>query len=287
MFSESKSERAIFLEYHGEKRNGKVPTARQIGIKRLRGDGDFRSPECIELLKQSDIVVTNPPFTHFREYVLKLLEHKKKFVIMGKNTAVGYKEIFPLLQDNKIWLGPSIKSGDREFGVPKDYEIRSPSLRLDEHGNQFIRVVGIRWFTNLDFKQRYEDLILYKKYSPKEYPKYDNYDAINVDVTKEIPKDYKGIMGVPLTFMDKYNPEQFEILGLSQKVGFGLESNKNYNDYGETKPDGTKTGSSGRKTNGNPMLKGMPKKKGNNFYVKGNKIVHSLFGRIFIRNKRL
>ena len=167
--------------------------------------------------------------------------------------------------------------------MPKDLVTRSKSLRIDEEGNKFISVPGIRWFTNLEYAQKYEDLILYKKYNSEEYPKYDNYDAINVNVTKEIPMDYSGIMGVPITFLSKYNPDQFEILGLSQKVGYGLESIKFYDEYEETRQDGTKTGSSGKKTNGNPVMKGKPKR-GN--YVKGT-YVHSLYGEFFIRSKRL
>lgn len=182
----------------------------------LKGDGDFRSQECIELLKQSDIVVTNPPFSLFREYVAQLIEYNKKFIIIGNQNAITYKEIFKLIKEDKIWLGQSIHSGDREFRVPNDYEIRSKSLRIDEFGNKYIRVVGVRWWTNLDFKERHEDLVLYKQYNTIEYPKYDNFDAINVDKTCDIPYDYKGYMGVPITFLDKYNPEQFEIIGQGQ-----------------------------------------------------------------------
>jgi hypothetical protein len=126
--------------------------------------------------------------------------------------AITYKEIFPLIKKNRLWFGPSIHSGDREFGVPKDYPLHASGYRIDDDGNKFIRVKGVRWFTNLDYQERHEDLILYNPYSPESYPKYDNYDAINVDKTKEIPMDYKGAMGVPITFLDKYNPEQFEIL---------------------------------------------------------------------------
>jgi len=174
--------------------------------------GDFRSPECIELLKQSDIVVTNPPFSLFREYVAQLIEYEKKFIIIGNSNALSYKEIFSLVKENKIWIGESIHSGDREFQVPEHYPLKAASYRIDEKGNRFIRVKGVRWFTNIDFKARHEDLILYKNYSPNEYPKFDNYDAINVDVTKEIPYDFDGVMGVPITFIDKYNSEQFEII---------------------------------------------------------------------------
>jgi len=213
MFSQNKSERAIYLEYNGDKNGNNVPDPDEIGIKYLNGDGDFRDKETIELLKQADIVVTNPPFSLFREYVAQLVEYDKKFLIIGSINAITYKEVFKLIKDNKLWLGASIHSGDREFGVPNDYPLTAAGCRIDNEGNKFIRVKGVRWFTNLDYKERHEDLILYKKYSPKEYPKYDNYDAINVDKTSDIPMDYKGVMGVPITFLDKYNPEQFEIVG--------------------------------------------------------------------------
>lgn len=211
-FSQNDSENAIYLEYSGEKNGGKVPTPEKIGIKKLKDDGDFRSPECIELLKQSDIVVTNPPFSLFREYVAQLIEYNKKFIIIGSLNAITYKEIFKLIKENKIWLGPSIHSGDREFGVPPHYPLKAAGFRVDENGNKFIRVKGVRWFTNLDFKERHEDLTLYKNYNPEEFPTYDNYNAINIDKTKDIPMDYKDPMGVPITFLDKYNPEQFEII---------------------------------------------------------------------------
>ena len=178
----------------------------------LKGDGDFRSEECIEFLKEADIVVTNPPFSLFREYIAQLMQYNKKFIIIGNQNAITYKEVFPLIAKNKIWLGNSIHSGDREFRIPNTYEVRSKSLRIDEKGHRYIRVVGIRWFTNLEHKGRYEKLTLYKKYNPEEYPKYDNYDAINVNKTCDIPCDYDGVMGVPITFLDKYNPEQFEIV---------------------------------------------------------------------------
>ena len=132
--------------------------------------------------------------------------------------AITFKEVFPLIMNNKIWLGESIHSGDREFGVPQDYPLNAAGCRQDENGNKYIRVKGVRWFTNLDYKERHDDLILFKKYSQEEYPKYDSYDAINVDKTSDIPFDYDGIIGVPITFMDKYSPEQFEIVGLDRYV---------------------------------------------------------------------
>ena len=213
LFSQNKSERAIWLEYTGDKNGNRVPDAEEIGINHLKGDGDFRSEECIELLKQADIVVTNPPFSLFREYVAQLVKYDKKFLIIGNQNAITYKDFFPLIKENKIWMGPSIHSGDREFGVPKDYPLRAAGCRIDEQGRKFIRVKGVRWFTNLDHTKRHEPLILYRNFTPEDYPRYDNYDAINVDKTSDIPMDYDGVMGVPITFLDKYCPEQFEIIG--------------------------------------------------------------------------
>lgn len=185
----------------------------------LKGNGDFRSAECVELLKEADIVVTNPPFSLFREYIALLMKYEKQFAIIGNVNAVSYKEVFPLIRDNKVWLGPSISSGDREFEVPKDYPLKAAGCRVVNEGTceerRYIRVKGVRWFTNLDHKKRHEELVLYKTYSPEEYPHYDNYDAINVDKTNDIPCDYDGEMGVPITFIDKYCPEQFEIIDIN------------------------------------------------------------------------
>ncbi len=181
-------------------------------ISTLKQHGDFRSQECIELLKQADIVVTNPPFSLFREYLAQLVEYDKKFLIIGNVNAVTYKEVFPLIKENRLWFGPSISSGDRKFNVPDDYPLNAAGCGIDPDGRRYIRVKGIRWFTNLDHKKRHEMLDLVCRYSPEEYPKYDNYDAINVDHTSDIPYDYDGVMGVPITFLDKYNPEQFEIV---------------------------------------------------------------------------
>ena len=178
----------------------------------LVNGGDFRTYECMEILSQADIVVTNPPFSLFREYVQLLMNYRKKFLIIGNVNSITYKEIFPLIKSNQIWLGASIHSGDREFRVPDSYPLEAAGCRIDENGTKFIRVKGVRWYTNLDYPQRHEELVLYKRYTPEEYPKYDNYDAINIDKTSDIPYDYEGIMGVPITFLDKYNPEQFEII---------------------------------------------------------------------------
>ena len=169
LFSQNQSEQAVYLIYEGDKNGNHIPDVNEIGVMPLKGDGDFRSKECIELLKEADIVVTNPPFSLFREYVAQLMEYNKKFIIIGNQNAITYKEIFPLIQDNKIWLGASIHSGDRKFCVPDDYELNASSCGIDENGKKFIRVKGVRWFTNLDYNERHEDLILYKHYTPEEY----------------------------------------------------------------------------------------------------------------------
>ncbi len=190
----------------------------------LEGNGDFRSKECLELLDESDIVVTNPPFSLFREYVNVLVEHKKHFIIIGNVNAITYKEFFPLVKDNKVWFGASIHSGDRKFYVPDDYPLNASGCGVDDDGRRFIRVKGVRWYTNLDLKQRHEELILVKRYTPELYPKYDNYDAIEVSKTIDIPCDYEGVMGVPITFMDKYSPDQFKILGATESEGKGFSN---------------------------------------------------------------
>jgi hypothetical protein len=212
LFSLNDSEQAIYLEYEGDKSEKNVPDPEDIGIEHLIGDGDFRSEETIELLKQADIVVTNPPFSLFREYVAQLMEYDKKFLIIGNQNAVTYKEIFTLLKDNRIWLGNN--SGDMEFKVPDYYEPRETRFRIGEDGVKYRSLGSICWFTNLDISKRHEDLILYKQYNPEEYPKYENFNALNVNKVKDIPMDYEGIMGVPITFLDKHNTDQFEIIGL-------------------------------------------------------------------------
>ena len=185
-------------------------------LTELEGDGDFRSAECLALLDESDIVVTNPPFSLFREFVNVLIQREKHFIILGNVNAITYKEFFPLIRGNKVWIGASIHSGDRKFYVPDDYPLNASGCGVDEDGRRFIRVKGVRWYTNLDIRQRHEEMILVKKYAPEVYEHFDNYDAINVDVTTDIPCDYAGLMGVPITFLDKYSPDQFEIIGVTQ-----------------------------------------------------------------------
>jgi hypothetical protein len=207
LFSQNNSKQAIYLEYNGDKNKNKVPDPDEIGIHHMKEDGDFRSEECIEMLKESDIVVTNPPFSLFREYVAQLMKYKKKFILIGHQNAISYKPIFKLLKENKIWLGYGFRGGAAHFlSNYKDEAVAG------NHKKGMVRVSGVNWFTNLDIDKRHEDLILYKKYNKTEFPKYDNYDAININKTKDIPLDYKKPMGVPITFLNKYNPKQFEII---------------------------------------------------------------------------
>ncbi len=213
LFSQNDSERAIWLEYTGDKNGNRVPDPEEIGIRYLKGDGDFRSEECIELLKQADIVVTNPPFSLFREYVAQLIKYGKKFIIIGNQNAIKYKEIFPLFMANKIWLGYGFKRNCAHF-ITK-YEDNATDT---DHREGMIRVPSVTWFTNLEIPKIHDEMILWKEYTPEDYPKYINFDAIEVSQTNEIPKDYDGLMGVPITFMYKYNPDQFEIVGKSLEL---------------------------------------------------------------------
>lgn len=183
-------------------------------ITELEGDGDFRSEESISILKECDIVATNPPFSMFREYIAQLMEYKKSFIVMGNKNAITYKEFFSLLKNNEVWVGYTTLNGGRWMIIPDDIDATSKKTKTNEWGQTIINVAGVCWFTNLDHNKRHEELILYRKYDPSLYPAYENYDAINVDKVTEIPIDYTGIMGVPITFMDKYNPDQFEIIGL-------------------------------------------------------------------------
>ena len=205
LFSQHDSEKAVMLEYTGDKNGDKIPNADEIGVIELQGDGDFRSEESIAFLKDADIVVTNPPFSLFREYVEQLIKFDKKFIIIGNINAISYKECFDLIKNNKMWLGYNCA---RHF--------KRPDGSMYETARSF-------WYTNLDIEKRHEKLDLFKEFSPEEYPKYDNYDAINVNKTKEIPADYAGAIGVPITFLDKFNPNQFEILGMASSAGYNSE----------------------------------------------------------------
>lgn len=254
----------------------------EVGVKTpLEGNGDFRNAECIKLLDECDIVVTNPPWSMFREYVSLLVEHKKQFVIIGNKNSITYKEFFPLLKDNHVWIG---------YMSPSEFDTPSGMTK---------KVAGLgRWFTNLDIQKRHEKLILWQRYydddgnpmpdAEEHYPHYDNYNAINVDRVADIPLDYHGVMGVPITFMDKYNPEEFEIVGLLQSSTdeqAGIPNLRYYNDFKEMRQDMSFTGSSGGKANGNPVIKEKPQK-GNFLYNPITKeYVHSVYARIVIRKK--
>ena len=313
----------IFVLDHDANKNGKIDIE-DLEWKYLEGDGDFRSDEVKRLRDEADIIVTNPPFSLFREFLAWIREGEvshaenaegaekkgnekglgvsqelgeKKFLIIGNMNAITYKEVFPLIKDNKMWLGESIHSGDREFGVPKEYPLNAAGWRIDEDGNHYIRVKGVRWFTNLEHGRRHQPLQLmtmadnikfsrHKDLRGKEYQKYDNYDAIEVSFTDAIPSDYDGVMGVPISFLDKYCPEQFEILGATQRGCHDLvPDTKKYDDYWEMKQNGEKTGSSGGKTNENANLE-MNDGRKNYFINSKGHIVQSAYQRIFIRHRK-
>ena len=230
-------------------------------LEKLEGDGDFRSAECVELLDEADIVVTNPPFSLWREYLAQLVEHGKDFVIIGNQNALTYKEVFPLIQHGLIWLGYGF--GDMSFCVPDDYEPRETRYWQDETGQKWRSLGNVCWFTNLDIRKRHEEMILAKKYKPENYPHYENYDAIEVGKTVDIPCDYAGIMGVPITFLDKYNPDQFELLGLTDRNNpYGLTTRI------FTKDDSPKYGDLNRRG-----------------AIRVNGQLKSTYARLFIRNK--
>lgn len=267
--------------------------------KYLEGDGDFRSEEIKKLRDEADVIVTNPPFSLFREFFGWVMESGKQFLIIGNMNAITDKMIFPYIMSNRAWYGCSISSGDREFGVPDFYPINASGWRIDEEGKKYIRIKGVRWFTNIDHGRRHRPLQLmtmadnlkFSKHKElkgkKEYDQYDNFDAIDVPYSDAIPSDYKEAMGVPISFLDKYCPEQFEILGLSQ-IGCHplLPDNVRYNNYKEMlRATDEPTGSSGGKTNENAVLPGKGSKK--TYYLGPNgEIVHSEYKRLFIRKKQ-
>ena len=258
LFSTEVAQSGIYLEYNGDKKNNRVPDPDDIGIHPLTGDGDFRSAECVKLLKQANIVVTNPPFSLFREYVGQLIKHKKKFLIIGNQNAISYNDIFDLIKENKIWLGYTHPVA---FVVPDHYEMRKVRSWRDENGTNWRSLGNACWFTNLDIAKRHEDLVLYKNYSEQAYPKYANFDAIEVGRYVDIPCDYEGAMGVPVTFLEHYNPEQFEILGSSATLAEPMSSVAEKGSF----------------------LQGGPR-----FYLpEGKGTYRRLFDRLVIKNKRL
>lgn len=214
------NEQPYRLEYYGTKKGTNMPNPKDFIVKML-SDGDFRSDECIELLKEADIVVTNPPFSLFREYVSQLVEFEKKFLILGDQNAITYKEIFKLIKEDKLWFGYD-NGGTKWFQVPDEYNIDTESRKKVINGKKFFSMGRIMWFTNLDTEKRHQELVLYKKYNSIVYKKYENFDAIEVSKVTDIPMDYEGVMGVPVTFLDKYNPNQFEILWTTDRGGDGM-----------------------------------------------------------------
>ena len=243
----------------------------------LKGDGDFRSPECIELLKEADIVITNPPFSLFREYVAQLMKYDKKFIIIGNTNALTYKEMFKLIKENKLQTGYTNFNVGMYFFVPDDWE----EYHKIENGRKLVRVSTSCWYTNLDVQKHHDFITLYKHYTPEEYPRYDNYDAIEVSKTADIPYDYDGAMGVPITFLDKYNPEQFDIIGIT-KTWFG-GANKIYPNQTQVNENGSKSIVS--KLNDGATLKLNAPPQGKTYYIVDGEYFIQLYARIIIKRK--
>jgi len=273
----------IFTLTHDKSGDGKI-NVEDLEWDYLEGDGDFRSTEVEKLRNEADIIITNPPFSLFREFLAWIVEAEKQFIIIGNMNAIKYKEVFPLIRDKNMWLGAGKNDGRNVwYQLPDDFE----SFHKEENGKKYAFVAGTIWFTNVDHGKRHRPLPLMTeadviKFSTKQpFVKYDNFHAIDVSRVKNIPSDYDGVMGVPISFLSKHSPEQFEIIGLSMKDGFGLESHKFYDDYKEIRQDGSYTGSSGKKTNGNPMIAGKPKK-GNYYIDELDNCAYSLYDRLFI-----
>ncbi len=259
----------------------------------LEGDGDFRSDEVKRLRDEADIIVTNPPFSLFREFLAWIVEAGKNFVIIGNINCVTYKEVFPLIKDNKVWMGCTIHSGDREFIVPDEYPLNASGWRIDEEGNKFIRVKGVRWYTNIEHGRRHQPLSLmtmsdnikyskHKEVKGGEYLRYDNFDAIEIPYTDAIPDDFEDIMGVPISYLDKYCPEQFEIVGIT-KTWFGM-ANKIYPKQVQVSKVGKKTIVT--KLNDGPVLELEKPMEGEVYYIVDGKYYTQTYARILIRKKQ-
>lgn len=279
VFSKHTEETGAYLEYDGDKNGNRIPDPDEIGIHKLSGDGDFRSEECVNLLKQADIVVTNPPFSLFREYVTQLIENKKKFLILANQNSLSTKDVFELVRDGKLWLG--YENGDMSFRVPDHYEARETRFWVDEHGGKWRSFGTMCWLTNIDIAKRHEELILYKKYNRKAYPKYDNFDAIEVGKVEDIPAGYKGMMGVPAGFLTKHNPDQFEIVGIT-KTWCGMATKK-YPKQTQVNADGKKSEVS--KLNDGAVLKSKKRPTGKTYYIVGKNYYTQTYPRILIRRK--
>ena len=259
----------------------------------LEGDGDFRSDEVKKLRDEADIIITNPPFSLFRVFLAWIVEAKKQFIIIGNINCVTYKEVFPLIQNNSVWMGCTINSGDREFEVPEGYPLKAAGWRIDENGKKYIRVKGVRWYTNIDHGRRHHPLELmtmadnikyskHKEVKGKQYSVYDNFKAIDVPYTDAIPKDYDDIMGVPITFLDKYYPEQFEIVGIT-KTWFGM-ANKVYPKQIQVSKTGKK--SVVTKLNDGAAIEVDGPIEGDVYYIVDGKYYTQAYARILIRKKR-
>ncbi len=289
----SKTHGKIFVLDHDVTGDGRI-NVEDLQWQYLEGDGDFRSPEICALRDQADFIITNPPFSLFRQFLLWILDANKQFAIIGNMNAITYKEVFPLIKDNKIWYGCSISSGDREFGVPDEYPLAAAGWRIDENGRKYIRVKGVRWFTNIDHGRRHQPLSLmtmgdnlkfsrHKEIKGKSaYEHYDNYDAIEVPFTDAIPSDYDGAMGVPISFLDKYCPEQFEILGIT-KTWFGI-ANKIYPNQIQVDKNGNK--SNVTKLNDGATIKHSTPPIGETYYIVGDNFYTQLYARVLIRKKQ-
>jgi hypothetical protein len=280
LFSKHIAEKGKYLVYLGDKDGDKKPGPDETAIRDLKGDGDFRSPECVELLKQADIVVTNPPFSLFREYVQQLIEHDKKFLVLANQNSLSTKDIFELVRDEKLWLG--YNNGDMAFRVPEHYEARDTRFWIDEDGRKWRSFGTMCWLTNLDIAKRHEDLILHKTYGPESYPTYDNFDAIDVGRVEEIPRDFDGLMGVPGGFLAKHNPAQFEIVGIT-KTWCGMATKK-YPKQIQVDPNGTKTEVS--KLNDGGAIKWPKRPTGKTCYLVNGEYFTQTYPRILIRRKK-
>ena len=269
-----------------------MPNLNDLQWDYLEGDGDFRSEEVKKLRDEADIIITNPPFSLFREFLAWIVEANKQFIIIGNINCVTYKEVFPLIKDNKVWMGYSIHSGDREFGVPDEYPLEASGTRIDENGKKYIRVKGVRWYTNIDHGHRHSaknfmtmaDNIKFSKHKEvhgRPYLHFDNFDAIEVPYTDAIPCDYEGMMGVPISFLDKYCPEQFEIMGIT-KTWFGM-ANKVYPKQIQVSKTGIKTIVT--KLNDGPVIELDGPLDGEVYYIVDGKYYTQAYARILIRKK--
>lgn len=289
----------IFKLDHDTTGDGKI-NVEDLEWEYLNGDGDFRSEEIKKIRDEADIIITNPPFSLFREFLAWIVEANKKFAIIGNMNAITYKEVFPLIKNNKMWTGTRfnqrVNGKNMTFYVPDDYNLSGTEVDVDENGKKMISVAGTGWYTNIDHGRRHlplklmtmtDNLRFNKKMKGKAaYEKYDNYDAIEVSFTECIPSDYEGIMGVPISFLNKYNPDQFEILGATQRGCHDeVPDIKKYDEYWEVKPNGIRTGSSGGKTNENANLLGNDGKK-NYFINKDGRVIQSAYQRLFIKHRK-